>query len=204
MAIELKSPSSPKKVFPPHERMYRWTVKQYQQMIAAGILGEKDRVELLEGWLVAKMTHNPKHDGTIQLLQSELEPFLPPGWFIRIQSAITLGKSEPEPDLALVRGPIRKYMQAHPGPADIGVIMEVSDSTFMEDRELKGTIYSRALIPIYWLVNISEAQIEVYSEPHGGRKAGYANRQDYRLADKIPLILDSREVGQISVHDLLP
>jgi hypothetical protein len=186
------------------ERLHRLSVDQYRQMIQAGVLGEQDRVELLDGWLIDKMTHNPPHDSIIQLVEEEVGPRLPSDWKLRIQSAITLPRSEPEPDVAVVRGPIRRYLKVHPRPLDIGCLMEVSETSIEEDRETKGTIYSRALIPIYWVINIPESQIEVYTEPRGGRKAGYVKRQDFRSNDKIPLILDGREIARFLVRNLLP
>src|SRR5438552_2158980 len=83
--------------------LYRFTVKQYQRMIEIGILTEDDRVELLEGCIVDKMPHNPPHDGTINRINRRLIPILPDGWLLRVQSAITLARSEPEPDLVIVQ-----------------------------------------------------------------------------------------------------
>src|SRR5436309_16114603 len=85
-------------------RYWRLSLAQYHRMISAGILTEDDRVELLEGLLIAKMPHDPPHDGTIHIIHAETLPRLPQGWSLRIQSAVTFGKSEPEPDLAVVRG----------------------------------------------------------------------------------------------------
>ena len=188
----------------PAERFHRLSVDQYHRMIQAGILSEHDRVELLEGWMISKMTHNPPHDGTIQLVEEEVGPQLPPDWKLRIQSAITLATSEPEPDIAVVRGSVRRYLKAHPRPADIGCLMEVSESSIEDDRDRKGIIYARALIPIYWIINIPESQIEVYAEPRGGRKACYAERQDFKPNNKIPLVLDGREIARFLVRNLLP
>jgi Uma2 family endonuclease len=206
MAVTIKpqSQKNRQKRFLSPGRFHRLSVEQYHQMIQAGILGENDRVELLEGWIISKMPHNPPHDATIQLVQREIGTRLPGGWLLRIQSAITLGKSEPEPDLAVVRGPIRRYLKSHPIPLDIGLLMEVAESSVQEDRDYKGPIYARAAIPVYWIVNIPEAQIEVHTEPRRGRKAGYANRQDFGLDDTIPFILQGRAIALIPVRDLLP
>ena len=190
--------------WPALDRLHRLTVDQYHQMIQKGILSEHDRIELLDGWMVSKMSHNPPHDGTIQLVEGEVGPQLSPNWKLRIQSAITLATSEPEPDIAVVRGSVRRYLKAHPRPADIGCLMEVSESSIEDDRDRKGIIYGRALIPIYWVINIPESQVEVYTEPRGGRKARYAERQDYKPSDKIPLILDGREIARFLVRNLLP
>src|SRR3954447_3083579 len=91
----------------------RWSLREYHRMIELGFLTEDDRVELLEGWIVAKMAHNPPHDGTLYLLQSLLSEFVPGGWLVRVQSAVTLRArrgSEPEPDLVVARGPAEQYL----------------------------------------------------------------------------------------------
>src|SRR5262249_47133779 len=90
--------------------VWRFSVRGYHGMIQAGILTEDDQVELLEGWIVPKMPHKPPHDGTIQLANKRIGRRLPPGWDIRVQSAVTTSDSEPEPDLAVVRGDESTYL----------------------------------------------------------------------------------------------
>jgi hypothetical protein len=187
---------------PPYP-IHRLTVGQYHRMIEEGILTEDDRVELLEGWLVPKMPHKPSHDGTIWLLQTALLPLLPAEWVLRIQSSITTADSEPEPDLAIARGPGNRYLTMHPGPRDIGVLMEVADTTLIEDRNDKGRLYARARIPIYWLVNLLDSRIEVYSLPKAGKLPAYRRRQDYNLGQNGPLILGGSEIALIPVQELL-
>src|SRR5436309_2218555 len=95
---------------------HRFTVDQYHRMIEAGVLDENDRVELLEGWIVPKMVHNPPHDCAVSLVQTSFAGFLPKSWIMRIQSAITIDDSEPEPDVVVAKGPARRYLTAHPHP----------------------------------------------------------------------------------------
>jgi Uma2 family endonuclease len=173
-------------------------------MITAGVLGENDRVELLEGWIVPKMTHNPRHDGTVFLVQTQLLARLPAGWVLRVQSAITTQDSEPEPDLAVASGPGRRYVRFHPRPKDLALVVEVADATLVEDREVKGRLYARARIPYYWLVNLVASVIEVYTEPRAGKAPAYRQRQDYGKADALPLVLKGSLLGTIPVRDLLP
>src|SRR5437016_4994181 len=92
---------------------------------------------------------------------------LPAGWDLRVQSAITLTESEPEPDFAIVRGDESAYLTRHPTTADIGLVVEVSDSTLPGDRDDKGRIYARAGIPCYWIVNLVDRQVEVHTLPSG-------------------------------------
>ncbi len=183
----------------------RFTVKEYHRMMDAGILTEDDAVELLEGWIVAKMPHNPPHGGTVQCASKRLGRRLPAGWDLRVQSAVTTGDSEPEPDLAVVRGDEAAYLHRHPGPADIGLLIEVSDSTLSQDRQVKGRLYARAAVPQYWIVNLVDRWIEAYSDPDpSAASPQYRARTDYRPGDMIPLILDGQVVVSLAVADLLP
>jgi Uma2 family endonuclease len=183
----------------------RFSVDEYHRLTEVGVLTEDDNLELLEGYLVLKMARNPPHDGTIDLIREQIDRILPPGWMLRIQEAITLSTSEPEPDGAVVRGNARSFLTGHPSAAEIGTNIEVSDTTLDGDREDKGRIYASAGIPIYWIVNLVDRMIEVYTAPSGPTSnPGYAKRQDFNLGDDIPLILDGMVVAQIAVADLLP
>jgi Uma2 family endonuclease len=184
--------------------MYRLSVEQYHGLIEAGVLHSGDRVELLEGWLIAKMTRNPPHPGTIQLVQAALLARLPGEWTLRVQSAITTSDSEPEPDLAVARGPVRRYLRKHPRPADLALVVEVAGATVEEDRHLKGRIYARAGLPVYWVVNLIDSRVEVYTEPRGGRAPVYRKRQDYGSSDAVPLVVAGNRLGAIPVRELLP
>jgi Uma2 family endonuclease len=187
------------------EPVRRLTVAEYHQMIKAGILQEDDPFELLEGWLVPKMGRNAPHDLALNLAENEIERRLPPQWVRRGQSGMTTSDSEPEPDIAIVRGPRRRYHQQHPGPGDTALVVEVSDATLRRDQTIKHRIYARAKIPVYWIINLLDMQIEVYSEPTGAKaKARYRQRQDYEASEEVPLVIDGKEVGRIPVRDLLP
>ena len=183
----------------------RFTVAEYHRLTAMGILTEDDNLELLNGYLVHKMARNPPHDGTVQRVRKRVEKALPPGWEIRVQSAITLAESEPEPDIAVVRIDVNEYMTRHPTAADIGLLIEVSDSTLAGDRADKGPIYVRDSIAHYWIVNLVDHRLEVYSIPSGATAPSYYTRQqDYLPGDIVPLILDGILVANISVQELLP
>jgi Uma2 family endonuclease len=183
----------------------RFTVAEYQQMIQAGILREGDPYELLEGWIVPKMTRNPPHDLALGLAEDEIGRRLPPNWFRRGQSAATTPDSMPEPDITVVRGKRRDFGERHPTAAEIGMVVEVADTSLHQDRDVKDKIYARARIPVYWIINIPDHQVEVYTDPTGPDPApGYRQRRDYRPGESVPLILDGQEVDQIPVRDLLP
>ncbi len=183
----------------------RFSVAEYHKLIDIGVLTEDDNLELLDGYLVHKMSRNPPHDAALQLIQETLPRLLPAGWCLRMQSAITLSRSEPEPDAALVCGNARTYATHHPKPPDIGLAIEVSDSTLDGDRIDKGRIYAEAGIACYWIVNIVDRQVEVYTLPSGATATpAFAQRQDYSMSDDVPLLLDGGVVANIPVSDLLP
>ena len=183
----------------------RFSVAEYHKLIEIGILTEDDNLELLEGYLVHKMSRNPPHDATLQLIQDVMPRLLPAGWCLRMQSAVTLAGSEPEPDGAIVRGDARTYAHHHPGPADVGLAIEVADATLAGDHVDKGRIYARAGIACYWIINLVDRQAEVYTAPSGSvATPAYAQRQDFHAGDDVTLTLDGTAVANIAVRDLLP
>lgn len=184
----------------------RFTVEEYHRLIETGILQEGDPYELLNGWIVPKMTRNPPHDVALGLVEDEINRHLPPGWFRRGQSAMTASPdSEPEPDVAVVRGNRRDYGDRHPGPQDMGLVIEVADTSLRRDRGEKLRLYARTLVPIYWIVNLINSRVEVYAEPTGPAPTPrYQRRRNYGTDDSAPLVLDGVEVDRIPVRALLP
>ena len=183
--------------------MRQFTVDEYHSMIQTGILTENDRVELLEGWVLPKVPGNPRHDSALDQSQETLRNVLPPGWRLRVQSAITTPDSEPEPDIAVVQGPANRYRTRHPEPLDIGMLAEVSDSTLANDRGLKAQLYARAGIAVYWIINLVDNQVEVYTDPTGPDPSPhYRQRRDYRAGDTIALTVGGVPLA-VTVADLL-
>jgi Uma2 family endonuclease len=181
--------------------LWRCSVERYHAMIDAGIVGADDRVELLDGLIVDKMSKNPPHSAATRAGRKALERIVPAGWFVDDQEPITLSGSEPEPDLAVIRGDDSHYSARHPGPSDVGLVVEISDATLDRDRILKKRIYATAGIPCYWLVNLVYRRIEVYSDP---KSCDYSRCDVYRPEDSAPVILDGCEVGSVAVSTLLP
>jgi len=189
----------------PNDLILRLSIEQYHAIIQAGILTDGDSVELLEGWLVFKIPKNPPHRVTTRLVRTALENILPSGWYVDSQEPITLSNSEPEPDIVVVRGDTRQYLDRHPGAEDIALIIEVSDTTLQRDRTVKKGIYARAGISIYWIVNLVEEQVEVYSQPLVEvEQPDYSQRLDFGRSAVIPIIIEGREIGAIAVNSLLP
>jgi Uma2 family endonuclease len=189
----------------PDDLIWRLSVEQYHKMICAGILTSDDPVELLEGWLIYKMPKNPRHSVTTQLTRRALEAVVPAGWYVDTQEPITLDDSEPEPDVMVVRGEARHYLDHHPGPGELALVVEVAETTLERDRGVKKRLYARAAIAIYWIVNLRERTVEVYSEPSGSAdEPDYRQHQDYSLDDLVPVVIEGREVGRVVVRELLP
>ncbi len=108
--------------------------------------------------------------------------------------------SEPEPDVAVARGTIRDYEQRHPNAEDIALVVEVSDSSLEKDRLLAAT-YGAAEIPFYWIINIPDRQLEVFSSPVDGV---YTVHQILRETESVDLVIEGRVLGRIGVAELLP
>ena len=197
-------PRSPAPV-PAGAGFYRLSVSDYHRMIAANILTEDDPVELLGGYLVNKMPQGFPHGSVIERLTEDLPRLVPVGWRARVQLPVTLSEGEPEPDAAIVRGDRQTYRTRHPGPPDFGIIVEVAASSLSEDRRLKGYYYAEAGIPVYWIVNLVERQIEVYTDPDpAATPPAYRTRTDYRPGQDVPITLDGQVVASIPAADLIP
>jgi Uma2 family endonuclease len=181
---------------------FRLSLAQYERMVDAGILGSRDRVHLINGILVAKMTENDRHATADDLCGAKLNGVLPPGWYVRAGKPIRLPSqaSKPEPDRAVVRGQIRDYTHRSPEPGDIALVVEVADSSLTADRE-QANLYAQAGIPAYWIINVKDAQVEFYSNPG---ENGYQNREVLLAGDELTLVIAGISVGPIAVADLLP
>ncbi len=182
-------------------RIYRLNVDEYEAMVVARVFGDKSRVHLINGFLMEKISQNPPHTTADELCGQALAQSLPPGWHIRASKPVRLPPgSMPEPDRCVVRGSIRDYAAGDPDPSDVGLVVEVADSSLDDDR-LLAAIYAAASIPVYWIVNLVDRQVEVYTGPTA---SGYSAHRIYRPGQVVPLVLDGVEVGMIPADSILP
>jgi len=189
----------------PRSILRKFTVTEYHKMIEAGILTTDDRVELLEGYVVNKMPQNTPHSSTIGRLQDDFLGRVPAIWKVRVQLPITCYASEPEPDLAIVRGDRRTLDFRNPIGADFGIVIEVVDSSLAKDRNDKGRMYAQVGIPVYWIVNLLDGLVELYTDPQSSAvPSRYGTQNDYFPGQDIPIVLDGQTVATIPVSDLLP
>jgi Uma2 family endonuclease len=148
----------------PFEDQRRIRVSEYHRMIEAGILGEDEHVELLEGLLIVMTPQNPPHARAIQRLNQVFTRALPDDFAVLPQLPLTLAEdSEPEPDLAVVRAEDARSSERHPHTALL--VVEVAADSLGRDRGAKAALYARAGIPEYWVVNLADRAIEVHRDP---------------------------------------
>ena len=182
-----------------------FTVDEYHRLIADGFFTRDDRYELLDGYIVQKIPRDPIHDACLAQVRRILAGHLPWGWHNRVRSAVTTAESEPEPDLALVRGAEMDYLARHPGPADTALIMEIGNTSASDDRTTKGPLYARAGFTSYWILNIRELRVEAYSDPSGPDSApAYRRREYFVIGQSVPLNVGGAAVAPVPVADLLP
>jgi Uma2 family endonuclease len=149
---------------------HRLTLADYHRLGEAGILGEDDRVELLEGQLVDMSPISPRHALAVDALNESLLLAVAGRAGVRVQNPIELdGTTEPQPDIALVRRPWRGYPNAHPRPEDIFLLIEVADTSLETDRGAKLELYARAGIRECWIVDLTTDGVLVCRNPSGDR-----------------------------------
>jgi len=187
----------------PHPRL--WTREEYYKMAEAGVFQPGERVELIGGRIVAMSPQNSPHFTAICLVEDALRMIFSAGYVVRVQGPLDLSPaSQPEPDIAVVRGSVRDHAHAHPTTALL--VVEVSESSLAFDRGEKASLYASASIPEYWVMNLLDRRLEVYRDPvpMTGQIYGYGYRSctHHFAADTVvPLAAPQ---GAIKVVALLP
>jgi Uma2 family endonuclease len=183
----------------------RWTRHEYERLIDHGFLDEDEPIELLDGLLLVKEPQHSPHRTAVLLVAKALERAFGEGWFVQTQSPIILDdRSEPEPDVCVVRGSPRDYVDSHPTrPA---LIVEVAQAGLRRAQGRRATVYARARIADYWIVNLIDRVLEVHREPARPGPAlrhwTYATLETFG-ADATITPLSAPSAG-IRVADLLP
>lgn len=153
-------------------RLHRWSRAEYDHMVAAGVFHPEARLELVDGEIIEMSPQGSLHATTIQLLAGLAGRLFGEGYHLRIQMPLALDDaSEPEPDIAVVRGHFLDYREAHPATAEL--VIEVADASVRYDRQTEAALYARCGIPDYWLVNIAQQRLEVFQQPENGRYRSY-------------------------------
>ena len=158
----------------------RFTLLDYHRLIELGFLTENDRVELIRGELMQMVAKGTPHTVCNTSLVYEVTMLLQRQAIVRGQEPIILPPdSEPEPDLVIARNRSDRYLSNHPSPADILLVVEVSDSTLKYDQEAKLSLYAESGIADYWIFNLVANCLEVYTQPYQDLqgKFGYGSKQ---------------------------
>jgi len=141
-----------------------WTREEYQKMVSAGVFHPEDRLELINGEILEMTPQSKAHATAVCLVYEALVSVYARGFTVRIQVPMALGaSSEPEPDVAVVRGRPRDYLACHPTTA--ALVVEVSDSSLRYDREHKKGLYAASGTPEYWILNLVDYCLEVHRDP---------------------------------------
>jgi Uma2 family endonuclease len=186
-------------------RTRRWSRVEYESLIDKGVFQPGERIELIGGELVVREPQRTPHATAIELALDALTEAFGPGWRVRIQLPVALDdESEPEPDVAVVPGSPRDYLPSHPTRPVL--IVEIAYSSLAFDREQKGSLYARARIADYWIVNLVDRILEVYRDPapapHAPYGWGYNSVVALRAGDLVsPLAAPHARIG---IADLLP
>ncbi len=160
-------------------RRHRVTRQEYHRMVEAGILRVEDRVELIEGEIIDMTPIGSRHAACVDCLNQLILPAVLGRAILRVQQPLVLGdRSEPEPDIALVRHRDDFYRAAHPSAGDVLLIVEVAETSLRYDREVKIPLYASHGIPEVWLVDLESRDLRVFRGP--GEK-GYA--EEYTAAE---------------------
>jgi Uma2 family endonuclease len=184
---------------------YRFTVRQFEAMIDAGVFPEGADVELIAGVPVPVAKSEP-HNFAQGALGDILQPLTPDGYHYRQDlSARTTRYWRPEPDVAIVRDSRRDYTRQTPNLNRFAVLIEVADTSYGKDGTWKWCRYAASKVPVYGILNLNDRRLEVFTNPVGrGKSARYEVEATYGPNDEVPVIVDGAEVGRFRVGDVLP
>ena len=186
-------------------KTHRWRRVEYERLVGTGFFRPGDPVELVGGQLIVAEPRGSRHFAAVQAMEEALRAAFGRGWQIRGQGPLALDdESEPEPDVAVVAGSFRDYVHGHPSrPA---LVVEVSESSLALDRDHKGSLYARAGLADYWIVNLVDQSLEVYRDPvpDPATPFGWRYRSVEVLRGEAFVSPLASSGARIRVHDVLP
>ena len=161
--------------------IWRMSVDRYHRMIDSGLLGEDDHLELLDGVLVDKMPGNPKHQSATDLIADAFRDARPEGHVVRQEAAVTFANSEPEPDVAVVRGKRSDFFDRHPSADECTLLVEVAHSSISRDT-YKARLYAAAGVREYWILDLPNRRLIVHRNPSPD---GYSETSSGEVAETV-------------------
>ena len=186
------------------ETPYLISTDEFYRMLESEVFPEEARVGLWNGWIYEKMSKTQAHAVASINATMTLARALPPGWCLSGENPFTVSQNKaPLPDLIVLRGKGNDYRQRRPGAADVGLVIEFSLTSLKLDIGAKLDAYARAGVVAYWVFNLKDNVIHVYTDPipSAGR---YASVATVAPGESIPFTLDGVPVGPIAASDLLP
>lgn len=188
-----------------YPRTRRWTRVEYDRLIEKGMFQPGERLELLAGNLVVREPQGDPHTLAVELVNEALRTAFGPEWRVRVQLPIALDEeSEPEPDVSVAPGRVRDSTEAK--PSRLVLVVEIAESNLALDREHKGSLYARARVPEYWIVNLADRVLEVDRDPRPDASAsyGWAYRSVQSLSAGEHVSPLAAPTARVPIADLLP
>lgn len=185
----------------------RFTVEEYHRMADSGVLRPDERVELLRGIVHMMSPIGAPPSTSVELIYRQFLKLLPAGFDVSSQRDILFADSVPQPDVCVLRGSIRDYAVQKPRASDLVLVIEVAETTLVEDRGVKSNLYAEAGIPEYWIVNLVDKTLEVHRRPvaaTGEQAARYEAVESFGIEASVAVTIDASQVGSIAVRDILP
>jgi len=185
-------------------QLHRFSPEDVDRMVEAGVLQEDDRVELVTGILYDMSPQSSRHAAIVHVALDSIRGCLPAdGWHVRVQVPLRLvPDSQPEPDLAVVPGTARSWIERHPDRA--ALVVEVADTSIDHDRRRKAPLYARAGVSAYWILDLMRDAVEVFDEPDPSACA-YRRHTVHARDGSLALPAEIAGAGiEVAVADLLP
>ena len=161
----------------------RFSVDDYYRMAEEGILSERERVELIDGEVLVMSPIGSRHAACVTRANQELVRGAGGSALVRPGNPVRLDAfNEPQPDFTLVRPRADLYESSHPGPSDVILVVEISDSSLEYDRGVKAALYARWGLVEYWVADLNAQRLWIYSSPDNGT---YRTVEERRRGDKV-------------------
>lgn len=188
-------------------RPYRWTVDELFRAVELGALRNPERLELLDGEIIERMTQNTPHFFSVRAAAHYIAPVLPQPCEVRQRGRWQLTDVDyVEPDVLFVKGTFQDYANRDPRLDEVYLVIEVSETTTRHDRSRKAAKYAQIGVPEYWIINLKQRQVEVHRDPQSVQDSrwgyGYTSVTIFGEGEALSPLLTS--AGQINVSDLMP
>ncbi len=180
----------------------RQTVEQFDRLVQLGVVGQQEKVELIEGRIVRKAAGDRSYPLAAKQAMLALLRVLPRGWHVASEKSVVVSQwSKPLPDMAVVRGQAGDYRKRDVRLPEVALVVHIAQTSLEHDRTVMTRVYASGGVPVYWILNLVDQRIEVFSNPTSDH---YDSCEDYQFGQHVPLVIEGVDVGPIPVVDILP